>query len=179
MASYDGPRRLFPVEFDDEFPVGPLAGNRAFFGRDVLRGLVGGIDDFIHLGQERWRRFRSLGPALLGSAMWINDGDLINKLGELSAACIVVTKQGRKPQDLKKLEPLTTLNERTPGMPVRAFSALTGLAPKEYGKPLVVGPYSPMYHGTVPTIRTLGFRSVPVESLPPIIHAKLALLGHL
>jgi hypothetical protein len=126
-------RRLFSDEFDDEFPVGTQEGNSAYYGRDVLRGLVDGIDDFVHLRQERWRRYRSLGPALLGSAMWINDGVLIDKIGELSSACIVVSKQGRKPHELTKLEPLATLNERTPGMPIQTFSALTALAPKEDG----------------------------------------------
>jgi hypothetical protein len=156
-----GPRRLFSDEFDDTFPVGTEPGNSAFFGRNVLRGLIEGIDDFMHLRQPRWRRYRPLGSALLGSTMWINDAELIHKIGELYAACIVVSKQGRKPFELAKLEPLAKLNERTPGMPVRAFSALTELAPKENGKPVVLGPYSPMYDGTVPTIRTLGFCKLP------------------
>lgn len=182
VVGSDGePRRLFPDEFDDEFTVGPQEGNSAFFGRNVLRGLIDGIDDFVHLRQPRWRRYRSLGPVLLGSAMWINDEELIDKLGELSAACIVVTKQGRRSHEVKRLGPLAELNERTPGIPVQAFAALTQLAPKVGGKPAVVGPYSPMYDGTVPTIRTLGFRQLPgpVESSPPILHTKLALLGHL
>ncbi len=181
VASDGGPERLFTDEFDDEFTVGPEEGNNAFFGRNVLRGLIDGIDDFVRLRQPRWRRYRSLGPVLLGSAMWINDEVLINKLGELSAACIVVTKQGRRPWEVKKLEPLAVLNERTPGIPVRAFAGLTQLAPKVDGKPAVVGPYSPIYDGTLPTIRTLGFRQLTgqVESSPPILHTKLALLGHL
>lgn len=180
MADDTRLRRLFSDEFDDSFSVGE-PGNSAFFGRNVLRGLVDGIDDFIHLRQERWTRYRPLGPALLGSAMWINDLELIHKLGELYAACIVVSKQGRRRHELAKLKPLAKLNERTPGMPVQAFSALTQLAPKENGKPAILGPYSPAYDGSVPTIRTLGFRKLsdPVESSPPILHANLALLGHL
>lgn len=43
----------FPDEFDDEFAVGPDEGNSAFFGRNVLRGLIEGIDDFIHQRQDR------------------------------------------------------------------------------------------------------------------------------
>ncbi len=168
----------FPDEFDDDFAVGPLEGNRAFFGRNVLRGLVEGMDDFIRVRQERWRRFRSLGPVLLGSAMWIDDQELIEKLGELSAACIVVTKQGRKQSERRRLEPLVALNERTPGMPIRAFAELSGLAPKVDGKPAIVGPYTPVDTAIIPTIRTLGYRKVS-QRLPPIIHAKLALLGHL
>lgn len=181
MASDGVPKRAFSDEFDDSFPVGAELGNSAFFGRNVLRGLVDGIDDFIQLRQRRWSRYRALGPALLGSAMWIDDPELIHKIGELYAACIVVSKQGRKPHELKKLDPLAKLNERTPGMPLKAFSALTELAPKEDGQPVVVGPYSPVYDGTVPTIRTLGFRKLPgpVESSPPILHTKMALLGHL
>jgi hypothetical protein len=58
-------------------------------------------------------------------------------------------------------------------MPVRAFSALTELAPKTDGKPTVVGPYSSMYEGSVPTIRTIGFRRAG-KVAPPILHAKLA-----
>lgn len=179
MESDDG--RLsehdFDDEFDDVFPVGIQAGNTAYFGRDVLRGLVDGIDDFVKGREARWRpRYRSLGPALLGSAMWIDDPELIEKIGELAAACIIVTKQ--KGHSHKKLEPLKALNTRTPGMPVQAFWALTGSAPKVDGKPLLVGPYSATYDGTVPTIRAFGVRKVG-NKLVPILHAKLALVGNL
>jgi len=167
----------FSGEFDDEFAVGPEEGSLAFLGRNVLRGLIEGIDDFAYGRQPRWRTFRSLGPVLLGSAMWIDDPELIDKIGELTAACIIVTKQGRKPSERRKLEPLSDLNERTPGMPIRAFADLSGLAPKVDGEPAIVGPYSPMDDAVIPTIRTLGFRRR--GPLAPIIHAKLALLGHL
>jgi hypothetical protein len=176
MSEADGDTSSFSDAFDDDFAVGPEEGNSAFFGRDVLRGLISGIDDFINLRQPRWERFRSLGPVLLGSAMWIDDDELIDKLGELSGASVVVSKQRRGP--LPRLEPLHELNERTPGMPVRAFAALSGLAPKVDGEPFVAGPYDRTDDCVVPTIRTLGYRrrgKVP----PPIIHAKLAVLGHL
>jgi hypothetical protein len=39
-------RRLFSDEFDDSFPVGTHEGNNAYYGRNVLRGPVDGIDDF-------------------------------------------------------------------------------------------------------------------------------------
>lgn len=167
----------FSGEFDDEFAVGPEEGNRGFFGRNVLRGLIEGIDDFAHGRQSRWRRSRSLGPALLGSAMWIDDPELIDKLGDLAAACVVVTKQGRKPAARRKLKPLRELNERTPGIPIRAFADLSGLAPKIDGEPQIVGPYTRTDDGVIPTVRTLGFRRQ--GPLAPITHAKLALLGHL
>lgn len=174
-------RRAFSSEFDDEFFVTSHSG-KAFFGTDVLRGLIEGIDNF---RQKRWRRYRSLGPALLGSAMWIDDEELIGRLGDLSAACIVVKKQGRskdegkRRREVKKLERLVAVNGRTPGMPLRAFSDLTGLAAKVRGGPVVVGPSSTV-DDWIPTIRTLGFRGLdPGQKQVPIVHAKLALLGHL
>lgn len=175
-ASREEPRS-FSEEFDDEFPVGAEPGNNAFFGRDVLRGLIDGIDDFVQLRQTRWRQFRSIGPALLGSAMWVDDTDLIAKLEGLSAAAIVVTKQGRNPQKVRKLQELQEINEQLPGLPIRAFPALGGMAPKIGGKPVVVGPYDPMDDTVLPTIRTMGYRRR--ADLPPIMHAKLALLGNL
>jgi hypothetical protein len=42
-----------------------------------MRGLVNGIDDFVHQRQPRGNQFISLSPTLLGSAMWINDELLI------------------------------------------------------------------------------------------------------
>ena len=178
MADDGGRKRLFSDEFDETFAVGSEPGNSAFFGRNVLRGLVDGIDDFIYQRQQRWEGAR---PALLGSAMWIDDPALIDKIGELDSACIVVRKQGRKPQEKAKLAALVEVNEKTPGMPVTVFETLTGqlAAPKENGKPAVVGPYSPKYDEPIPTIRTLGYRGSRPNDSPPIIHAKLAQLGDL
>jgi hypothetical protein len=129
---------VFPGGFDDAFQVGPDVGNWAFFGRNVLHGLVDGIDDFITERQPRWHRYRSLGPTLLASSMWIDDEELTERIEKLAAACIVITKQGRKEQ--QKMEPLADLNRRTPGIPVRAFSELTELAPLEDGRPVLLGP---------------------------------------
>lgn len=91
-----------------------------------------------------------------------------------TGTCIVVTKQPRKDKR-GKLQPLRELTERTDGLPIQAFTALANLAPKVEREPLVLGPYSRMYEGKVPTIRTLGFRG----GFTPIMHAKLALLGDL
>jgi hypothetical protein len=167
----------FPSGFDNEFPVGPLDGNSAFFGRDVLRGLIAGIDDFIAKKQPRWEQFRSVGPVLLGSAMWINDGELIEKLAQLAGASIVVSKQPRNSRQLKRLQ---KLNERTPGLPIEAFAELADLAMKVEGEPVAIGPYDRLSDEVVPTIRTIGYRRVESQiPVPPIMHAKLALLGHL
>jgi hypothetical protein len=168
----------FPKQFDDDFAVGLEEGNRAYFGRNVLRGLVDGIDDFVHARQDRWQRQRdSVGPVLLGSAMWIDDTELIDKIADLAAACVIVKKQGRGDRARRKQEQLHAVNDRTPGMPSSAFSELTGLAPTVDGRPAIVGPYDSM-HFVVPTIRTLGYRA-PSNRLVPILHAKLALLGDL
>jgi hypothetical protein len=57
---------------------------------------------------------------------------------------------------------------------------LSDLAPKVDGKAATVGPYDGyLYEGSIPTIRTLGFRQRGNKDRPPILHAKLALLGHL
>jgi hypothetical protein len=55
-------RSMASEEFEDDlyldFDVELRAeeGNRAFFGRNVLHGLVDGIDDFVHERQPRWER---------------------------------------------------------------------------------------------------------------------------
>ncbi len=172
--------RLFSDGFDNEFAVGPHTGNSAYFGQNVLRGLVCGIDDFINVRQSRWQQYRSLGPVLLGSAMWIDDPELIAKLGEFVGACVVVTKQPhpRKPERVQELKELDEVNERTPGLPTGAFPDLSDLASRVEGRPLVVGPGSPSWETVVPTIRTLGYRKSRSRDLVPIVHAKLALLGN-
>jgi hypothetical protein len=72
----------FPSDFDNVFEVGAVAGNPAYFGLNVLQGLVDGIRDFTEVRQERWRRrYRSLGTALIASSMWIDDKELIDAIG--------------------------------------------------------------------------------------------------
>lgn len=166
-------RGIFTAEFDDEVAIGSHEGDKAFFGRDVLRGLVEGIDDFVHVRQPRWRQFRSLGPALLGSAMWMDDPGLLSALETLRHVCIVVRKEQR---DHRVMPLLRDVADRMPGIPTRAFPELTELAPKVDGKPLVVGPYTEM-GSVIPSIRSFGFRARP-PAMIPIVHAKLALLGH-
>jgi hypothetical protein len=111
--------------------------------------------------------------------MWVDDDELIKRLDTLTA-CIVVTKQDRSRKKLKKLETmqrLRELNERASGIPIRALPDLGGLAPKVDGERMVVGPYSPFDDAVLPTIRTLGYRSNDGRQVP-LVHAKLALLGH-
>jgi hypothetical protein len=79
--------------------------------------------------------------------MWIDDPDLIAKLGELTGACIVVTKQPRprKPERVQELKQLEEVNHCTPGLPTGAFPDLSYVAPKVQGKPLVISPGSPSW----------------------------------
>jgi hypothetical protein len=168
----------FSDSFDSEHEVGDIPGNRAYFGRNVIRGLVGGIDDYVHERQDRWRRRGrwSMGPGLVGTAMWIDDDELIDTIASLSGACVVVTKQPLTKRRRERLARLAAVNERTDGLRINAFPYLSGLAPKVDGKPQIVGPYDPMGEDSVPTFRTLGFRSSG-KSLVPIMHAKLAVVG--
>ncbi|WP_141715233.1 hypothetical protein [Micromonospora rhizosphaerae] len=87
----DGEARPEFGQWYDRVPdVGP-AGNQAFFGRDVLAGLVQGIRDF----RERRQQYHGPGATLLGCAMWMDDPELLDELAALEAACVVVSKQSR------------------------------------------------------------------------------------
>jgi hypothetical protein len=160
----------FPAEFDDELAMGPEPASKAFFGRNVLRGLVEGIDDFI----RQPRSARSFGPVLLGSAMSIGDEELLDKIGELYAACLVIPKKTGAAGVGGNVERLSALNERMRGVPIAAFWELSEHAPKVAGQPQVVGPDDRMDF-VIPTFRTIGYRRL--TGWNPVIHAKLALLG--
>ncbi len=168
----------FSPDFDHTTPICEEPGNAAFFGRNVLAGLVSGINDFAQVRQSRWeRRGRwSMGVGLLGSAMWIDDDELIDQLRRLPGACVVVTKQPSTRARLAQLGRLEELNSQTPGLRVAAFPGLGGIARRVEGRPRIVGPYDQVGDEFIPTIRTLGFRRRG-GPLVPIMHAKLALLG--
>ena len=156
-------------------------GNRAYFGKNVLRGLIDGIDDFIRERQPRWeRRTHRVGaPVLLGCSPWITDDGLLTTIGKLPGACVVLNKAPRRKRDPEALQKLRALNETTSGVPLRALSGLGHKAPKIAGRPQVMGPYDvvdPEIH--VPTFRTIGYRKT-TNAQPPIAHAKLALLGNI
>jgi hypothetical protein len=55
MAETNKDKPSFPPDFDSEITIGPEDGNKAYFGQNVLRGLIEGIDDFIQFRQPRWR----------------------------------------------------------------------------------------------------------------------------
>jgi hypothetical protein len=147
-----GDQRSFPAKFNDEFAVGPEPGNHGYFGLDVLRGLISGIDDFIHVRQERWRQFRSDGPVLLACVPWMTDLEFIAKIEELEGACVVITKKGWTPADVEQLTELHRRNAGLPGLPIRSFPDLMGMAPRVGDKPAVVGPNDRPDELVLPTI---------------------------
>ena len=157
------------------------AGNRAFFGQDVLQGLIDGIDDFVHERQPRWERhsYRVGAPALLGCSPWITDDALLAAVEKLPGACIVLSKEPKRKRDSEAVLKLRELNESTAGLPQRALSGLAHKAPKISGRPQVLGPYdSPDPDLRIPTFRSVGYRKTD-RTRPPIAHAKLALLGNI
>jgi hypothetical protein len=173
--------------YDQTFGVG-APGNQALFGRNVLAGLVEGIRDFQQRRQERWEQYHGTGTTLLGCAMWMDDPELLNEIAGLEAACVVIRKQPRdrnvQPPDLPgKLRRLAELNERAPGIPTCYFPGLEQLTSLVESKPPVIGPgwTLPERDATIPTVRTIGFRRWAGNNgtMPPILHAKLALLGRL
>jgi hypothetical protein len=167
-------QRSFSGEFDGEFSY--AEGQTAYVGRDVLRGLIRGIDEAIEA--PRRSKSRDLGPCLIGCAPWMNDPELLERLKRLSGACIVLTKKGRTKRDQEKLAELHQVNAEAPGLYTGAFPDLFEYAPRVDGEPKIVGPYDPMSGTVLPSIRTIGFRKLD-DHLVPLMHAKLALLGEL
>jgi len=76
LGSHAVDEQKFSGEFDSVVEVGTEPGNRAYFGRDVLQGLIEGIDEYQATAQPRWRRRRA-GVALLGCVMWLDDEALL------------------------------------------------------------------------------------------------------
>jgi hypothetical protein len=165
-----------------DFDVGLGAeGNRAFFGREVLQGLVDGIDDFVHQRQQRWERSHRVGaPVLLGCSPWVNDDKLLEAIESMPGACIVISKHPRTAGGKAAADRLREVNERTSGVELRALSGLGDMAPKVKGQARVIGPYDRIHDeaASLTTFRTIGFRKSG-RNLPPIAHAKLALLGNI
>lgn len=175
--------REFPDDLSLDFDVELRAeeGNRASFGRNVLQGLVDGIDDFVHERQPRWeRRSHRVGaPVMLGCSPWVNDDKLMEAIEALPGACIVINKHPRSAGGKAGADRLREVNERTNGIELRALSGLGDMASKVAGQPRLIGPYDRIHDedASLSTFRTIGFRKT--GDRPPIAHAKLALLGNI
>jgi hypothetical protein len=129
----DTPSPGFPPDFDQVFSVGAEPGNSGFTGLNVLRGLVEGIDDFIAERKPRWRRFRA-GPAMLACAPWVDDEELLARIGSM-ATCVVMVKRPRTKRELEKQARLREVNESAAGIRQDALPALGGMAPKVGAEP--------------------------------------------
>jgi len=149
---------------------------QAVFGLDVLARLVEGLEDELAAPPG----FRSLGKAVLGCAMWMDDPELIDVLDRMTNVCVVVRKQTRKRYQQPDVAKLKALAE-TGGLSQRAFPELAELAPRgEDGAPAMVGPFGPDHSdGVISAVRELGFRSVAKQKFVPIVHAKVMLVGEL
>jgi hypothetical protein len=166
-------RSPFPRVYDQTFSV---QGNPAWFGRDVLQGLVDGIEEFAARPRpSSW----AVGPVLLGCSPWVNDEQLLAALTRLTGACVVLGKRQATQWDRFGWRRLRAANAATPGVLARAFSELAHLAPSEDGEPAVFGPFDRVDEDLrLSTFHTIGHRKTG-QANPPLAHAKLALLGYI
>jgi hypothetical protein len=180
------PVASFPFYSDliGDFSFGPDNRSSGYFGTDVLARLIAGIDDF-RATAEREHRSRTLGPAVLGAFMWLDDPELIERIASFPHASVVITKQvrGTRPQVIRrqqaKLNKLKPLLEHDSGFPADALPELGDLVLRgDDGEPPIVGPSTPMRGPHLPAIRTIGFRRTD-DHLVPILHTKMLLLGEM
>lgn len=157
--------------FEDLFSWKP-SGSDVYYGTDVLSGLVSGMDAFIDECRSPADSRRPKTPALIGSAMWIDDDQLLLALEKFYGLCITIQKQNRKTSHLASGTDIS-------GMPARALPYLRHRRPAANGEPELIGPYDgPLDDLVVGPFRAFGIRRSPKEKHVPILHAKLALLGY-
>lgn len=171
----------FPSPFGHDFLRVVSGGtNDAYFGLNALSGLITGMAEYC---QEVKKGYRSLGPALLGTFMWLNDDELIQAITDFPFACVVVSKQPaatdkRRRNQQSTFDKLRRACDTEIGFPTRACPELRDLAPRENGRPLVIGPYTEVPELVVPAFRSIGPRRTG-NHLVPILHTKMMLLGYL
>ncbi len=170
----------FSGDLDYQVPITAESGNAAHFGRNVLQGLIDGIDDFVSERQPRWERrtYRIGAPVLLGCSPWVNDDKLVAAIEGLAGACIVISKHPRSAGGQAGADRLREVNARTNSIELRTLAELAHMAPTVGGEPLVVGPHGISEDIRLATFRTMGYRKAGRDR-PPIAHAKLALLGNI
>jgi hypothetical protein len=146
----------------------------AVFGLDVLDRLI----QDLKLAATVRRTERAWGPGVLGCAMWMDDPELIEVLGQMANACVVVTKQSRRRYDDARTDALKTLATST-GLAQEAYHELSELAPLVDGSPGMVGPWHRAWDDNeIGAVREVGFRKLG-NHLVPIVHAKIMLLGQM
>jgi hypothetical protein len=147
------------------------------FGTNVLAGLIEGIDRF-RRDLEQQPRSRSLGPAMLGAFLWVDDAELLQRIAEFPSACVAVSKQPRSQYHTERLRKVAEAVEDAAGFPAWAFSELEELRFHQGGKAPALGPGSSQERIRLPALRTLGYRKAG-NHLVPILHTKMLLLGEL
>lgn len=182
MVNVTEPPQEFPAEFNQHFLRLTAKADKVFFGLDVLRGLVDGIREH-RREHDADEPFRTLGPALLGAFLWLDDDELIRAIAGYPAACVVVSKQQaatgkRREKQQATFAKLRAVCDSGNGFPIRACHELEDLAPRQNGRPTVVGPYDSRFEIDMPAFRSIGPRRVG-NHLVPILHTKMVLLGHL
>ncbi|HEY0889450.1 MAG TPA: hypothetical protein VGE38_07560 [Nocardioides sp.] len=146
----------------------------AVFGLDILGRLV---DELRAAAQVR-RTERAWGPGVLGCSMWMDDPELIEVLGQMANACVVVTKQPRWRYDGARADALKALASSN-GLAQQAYHELSELAPPVDGNRVIVGPWHRDWaDNEIGAVREVGFRKVG-NHLVPIVHAKIMLLGQM
>jgi hypothetical protein len=178
MTGARPPGASFPRGLDASFSFGPDGRCQGHFGQDVLPGLISGIDGFLAEAEGK-PGFRTLGPAMLGAFLWLDDPELIERIAAFPYASIVITKQPRGKRQQDRVDKLKPVLDRCRGFPGDALPELRFLAPREEGgEPPVVGPHTSVRRSWLPPLRTIGYRRAG-DRLVPILHTKMALLGEL
>lgn len=178
MTGDGSPGASFPRGLDASFSFGTDDRGQGHFGQDVPAGLIAGIDGFLAEVQRR-PGFRTLGPAMLGAFMWLDDPELIERIAAFPYASIVITKQPRDRRQQERVDKLKPVLDRCRGFPGHALPDLSFLAPRgEDGERPVVGPYSPAPRPWLPSLRTIGYRKAG-DRLVPLLHTKMVVLGEL
>lgn len=166
-------------EFPDDFDrlLSDESGDVAYFGRDVLRGLVDGIR--LELEHQRANASRWHGERLFWALQcgWMIPCSCRRSVDARPCAWSSRSKcahgSGRRRSntcDGSRRKLRASLRRHSP--------ELAELARAQGGAPLVVGTGTPAWHEGIPPIRELGFGRVG-DRLVPIVHAKLALLGQM
>jgi len=96
----------------------------------------------------------------------------------MANVCVVITKQPQKRKSSPEMAALQRLAANN-GLAQSAYPKLVDLAPRQAGRPMVVGPFTPQWTDReIEAVREVGFRRVD-GNLVPIVHAKIMLLGRM
>jgi hypothetical protein len=170
-----------PLDASDfELALSRERGEEAYFGRDVIRGLIDGIESFVGDFESKTRSARTYGTAMLACSPWFTHGGLLDAIAKLKGACVVVGKRAESREELRIVARMRKFNQANRGLRVRELSGLWYMElPDEDGGRRLIRPGDQEYSDHVlPTFRTVGHRATGDRS-PQLMHAKLALLGHL